>query len=339
MKKHLPLIGAALAASLSASAQMMPDSTVQIVAYWTKGDVVAYDCSSTEYSVDADGSKKDVTAQSETRVLEVLDEREDGYTLRLSYKDVFSPSSIPYLPDEYFKELCENFTITFTTDEYGTINGIQNSEEAVASLMKMLEKIGKNAYKGMDKEIRKEISEDKFIEYIQSMFANQDYLSSVLMSDVSPLLQYHGARLDTTGVYTYPQQFNLFGNASPVEIETKFRVNPAQTDSISVVINSAAQAGKDVLIPAIAKGSLKAIASGAAKMMDEAISEEELDKAVEELSAKILDLSLKEVSTLEIHLDTGWPLYWYYARQVVTRDEKSMTAKVIEKTVELNTEE
>lgn len=42
----------AICASVFAGAQMMPDSTVQIVAYWSKGDKISYDCASTQYVIE-----------------------------------------------------------------------------------------------------------------------------------------------------------------------------------------------------------------------------------------------------------------------------------------------
>lgn len=41
MKRGVLLSAVALVASVAAYAQMMPDSTVQIVAYWSKGDKAA----------------------------------------------------------------------------------------------------------------------------------------------------------------------------------------------------------------------------------------------------------------------------------------------------------
>lgn len=157
MNRGLILSAIALMASVASYAQMMPDSTVQIVAYWSKGDKVAYDCTTTSYTADENGNRSEVSATSETRVFEVLDEREDGYTLRLSYRNVFNPNPVEYLTPEESRELNENFTITFTTDEFGSVTGIVNSEECKAVLVDIIDGLVERKWKEMDKEARKAI--------------------------------------------------------------------------------------------------------------------------------------------------------------------------------------
>lgn len=53
--KRIITITAALLMALSAAAQMMPDSTVQIVSYWQVGDKYAYTCERSSKEVDAQG--------------------------------------------------------------------------------------------------------------------------------------------------------------------------------------------------------------------------------------------------------------------------------------------
>ena len=67
----------AICCSVFAKAQMMPDSTVQVVAYWSKGDVISYDCAVTQYTIEADGTKKADYSSSETRTSVVI--RTDAY--------------------------------------------------------------------------------------------------------------------------------------------------------------------------------------------------------------------------------------------------------------------
>ena len=53
----LPLL-AALFVPGTLSAQMMPDSTVQVVAYWEVGDQMEYIYTEHKYEIDADGRRE-----------------------------------------------------------------------------------------------------------------------------------------------------------------------------------------------------------------------------------------------------------------------------------------
>ncbi len=64
-----------------ANAQLMPDSTVQITAYWQKGDQMTYDYRSTECLVE-DGDTVRLRSYSDIRTIEVIDATPTRYTLR-----------------------------------------------------------------------------------------------------------------------------------------------------------------------------------------------------------------------------------------------------------------
>lgn len=66
-----------------ANAQLMPDSTVQITAYWQKGDQMTYDYRSTECLVE-DGDTVRLRSYSDIRTIEVIDATPTRYTLRIS---------------------------------------------------------------------------------------------------------------------------------------------------------------------------------------------------------------------------------------------------------------
>ena len=107
MKK---LIAAAFAAclSLSALAQMMPDSTFQVVAYWSKGDKISYQCTDRTVKKTPDGQEEVQNSSSEVRTFEVIDQTDTTYTLRLTYSDVFSSQlSLPAQPRSGRRLFCQ----------------------------------------------------------------------------------------------------------------------------------------------------------------------------------------------------------------------------------------
>lgn len=340
MKRGVLLSAVALVASVAAYAQMMPDSTVQIVAYWSKGDKLAYDCTTTSYTADENDNRSDVSATSETRVFEVLDAREDGYTLRLSYKNVFSPTTVDYLTPEEYHALCENLTITFTTDEFGSVTGIVDSEECKALLSDMIDKMAEGKMKEMDKDTRKAFPKGQFLTNLKSMFCSDEFISLTAGADITPFFTYHGARLDTTQVYSFPQDYTLpmAGNQT-FEVETELWVDEKLTDENSAVIRTDALATKDVLFPLVLASSVQ-LAKTALETAGEELSEDEIVATLtEELNKQILDITMEVYTTTEIHLASGWPIQWYSTRETVTVGDGKTTKKVIEQSACISDEE
>ena len=58
-------------------AQIMPDSSVQICAYWTPGDKYAYEAREEKFKIDDQGDTTLVYRQSERRVFEILSQTKD----------------------------------------------------------------------------------------------------------------------------------------------------------------------------------------------------------------------------------------------------------------------
>ena len=68
-------------------AQIMPDSSVQICAYWTPGDKYAYEAREEKFKIDDQGDTTLVYRQSERRVFEILSQTKNRYKIRLTYGD------------------------------------------------------------------------------------------------------------------------------------------------------------------------------------------------------------------------------------------------------------
>lgn len=335
MKKAFCII-LAIASCTFAKAQMMPDSTVQIVAYWEKGDQISYDCASSQYVIDADGTKTVKEATSETRTFEVIDADEDGYTIRVSYSDVFSPAPVEYMTNEQMKELSEAITVTFKTDQLGTFKGIVDDEESFNAYTRMVDTIMDNVWDSNKKEL-KGISKEKFLEPYREAFTNKESMLIAMMSEVTPLLMFHGCRLDTTQVYTYPQTFNnMFNPDEPLQLDTQFWVDEKLTDETSAVIRTDAAAGAEMLLPMVKESTLKVVKASmeaAGVEYDEAELAAEADKTFAENGASV---SFEEYTTIEVHLATGWPICWYSTREVTTAGIDKAQTVIIEKSVELH---
>ena len=75
-------------------AQIMPDSSVQICAYWTPGDKYAYEAREEKFKIDDQGDTTLVYRQSERRVFEILSQTKDRYKIGLTYVSC-SPFRVP----------------------------------------------------------------------------------------------------------------------------------------------------------------------------------------------------------------------------------------------------
>lgn len=325
-----------LAACFCASAQMMPDSTVQVVAYWAKGDKISYECKTTEYEIDEAGTKTVKSATSETRVFDVLDADENGYKLRLSYEDVFSPSKIPYLTDKQMKEINESASLTFKTNQFGMFMEVIDDADAFDSFEKMVVKMCENVWNEFKSTLKKATTKEQFISSMKSLLCNKEFIHAALVADFSPLLMFHGARLDTSEVYSFKQPFlNLLNSGGSLEVETKFWVDEKLTDTTSVVLRTDTFIDSEKMAPFV-KASLMKAAKSSLEIVGQEYNEAESTAVVEEeIESTKMETTFEEYTSEQIHLGTGWPICWYSTREVVMSTIQGEKKTVIEKSVEL----
>lgn len=109
------------------------DSTIAVVAYFWKGDTMKYVGTHTVQTVDNGDTLSSDTTFSEEFMVVVLDSTAKGYKMefipissefKVDPTDDVANMMMPVLQD-YFKDL----KVVFTTDEYGTLKGIDNWKE------------------------------------------------------------------------------------------------------------------------------------------------------------------------------------------------------------------
>lgn len=188
MKKNLIALLCILLAAPTLSAQMMPDSTVQVVAYWEVGDRMDYTLLERSYSFDAEHNETQISSSSQTLRFEVVDATDSTYTLALRQDEILSiGDNIEYTEKEK-AALKTDTPLLFKTTHLGVL---LDAEKAT---------------------------------------------SKIFLDDVTPLFFFHGARLDTTQVYSYEQDIpGILGDVT-ITLPTEFRVDPELSDDYSVVI-------------------------------------------------------------------------------------------------------
>ena len=312
----LPLLAALLVPG-TLSAQMMPDSTVQVVAYWEVGDQMEYIYTEHKYEIDADGNEKLTASSSENIRFEVTAATDSSYTLLVHYDNLFD-SELLDVPDGTFPDI----PFRIRTSEFGTFEELENLDEIVASIQKVIPRFAKMAWDELPPEHKKEISR-KDLEKVMAGLYSEDTIFKSCLEELAPLFFYHGARLDTTEVYSFYEDVSgLFGGDS-IPVPSSFWVDPKLTDDYSVVLHKETVAD-DEQASALVRAYLIAVGKTVAGVMDGATVELETN-ADESIRKDEMTATYHDYIDEEIHLETGWPIHWMFDRVflVNTKDGSS----------------
>lgn len=323
--KRLVLLIAFVLSAVSASAQLMPDGSVQIVAYWKLGNVAPYQFKTRTESVSEKGDTTVTSSSSEVRIFEVIGQTDSTYTLQTTYKDVYYTDSSVGLLSEMMGELSDKIVIQTVTNEMGAIKGFGNLDDLAASIKGFIPKYVDAYLKRQDKETRKAFDKKELIKVLEQTLANPEALLATCLSDIAPLFQYHGVRLDTSEIYTVP--FNFFlANGEKLETESQLFVDSEATDSTSVVLRTYAHAEGDQLL-----SYLISMVTPTIKALDKSADVEEINKLVlEAIKEQGLKMVINDYSTTVIHLPSGWPISHSTIRDVIVTDKdgkKKTTSK------------
>ena len=305
MKKSILFIISLFAGIFSAFAQMMPDSTVQVVAYWKVGDKVHYQSTNRTYTV-AEGDTT-ITKKS-AGIIEfevVAADEEKGYRVKATSMDFQTSDPDVQLIDDKWRERFGD-SIFFETDPYGTfqrivpIDDVEEQTEAVIqetvnALMKKSENI---------------ISEEQAYAIVRPMF-NPETIINSYAAEYAPLFFYHGARIGLADEYPIEDEApSLFGEGNNILMKGSFWVDEDLTDDFSVILRMYKEADKEQLAPFI-----KALVNQVTQpLLESAEAKEALQQEMNEAydNAK---MSLEDFLVEEVHLGSGWPLKYIFERK------------------------
>ena len=168
------------------------------------------------------------------------------------------------------------------------------------------------------------------------MLCDKDYIHAALLADFSPMFMFHGARLDTSEVYSFSQPFdNMLNSGGGMEIETEFWVDEKLTDSTSVVLRTDAFADNEKMEPFM-KSSLLSFMKSSFESAGQEYNEAECLALIEEqMESTKMTTTFDEYTTTEVHLATGWPICWYSTRETAVSTVEGKKETVIEKSVRI----
>ena len=320
MKKLLTVLGALLGA-FAASAQMMPDSTVQVCAYWEVGDKYNYQVEQTKYKVLNRTDTTDVELSAEILTLEVVGATDSTYRVRVSADDY---QHSDYQRAAWQEEILQQFGNTpyeFETDEFGSFKRViidqKDLENAYPALDAVIDRIA--AEQGLD-----ENGASALQAMMRALFT-PERLIALYEEEITPLLAFHGLRMEQDAKVDYETEVpSLFGDESTIAMKGSFRVDKDLTDDYSVVIHNTMEADEGDM-----RKYLKAFFGTAAEAMGtDSNIQQEAEAALQDA-----EMSLVEDSFEEIHLDTGWPLNYDYMRIIRIKGGGEEREQVQTKTV------
>ena len=312
--KNIRLTIATLALTLAwtgAEAQIR-DSTVNIVAYWTPGEKYSYECKTDKYKVNADGDTTWTSRQSEIRTLEVLSQTKDSYTVQISYSDFWSNDPTENEMMCAIRKQCGPMNVLLKTSEMGIPEEILNIPELVkyneAGLKPMMSVLRKSAD-------MKGIPEKKLIKLLRMKFCSPEVTMNLVNDELGKFLFFHGMALDTAETYTFNDKCApLIAGQDSLNAMTQFWVDNQLTDEYSAVVRTFTEVPSEDL----KKFTASAAASLAGAFAGNKVSDGQLNALKDSLSTGIgnITMTCEEYTTEEIHLDTGWPLKYYYDKVV-----------------------
>ena len=308
MKKSILLIISLFAGIISTFAQMMPDSTVQVVAYWKVGDKVHYQSESRSYTV-AEGDTTITKKSAGIFELEVVAaDEEKGYRLKATSMDFQNSDPLVQTIDDKWRERF-GASIFFETDPYGTFERIVPFENLEEQTEALIQETTDALMKKVDA-----LSQEQALALVRSMF-NPETIINSYAAEYAPLFFYHGARLGLADEYPIEDEApSLFGEGNSILLKGSFWVDEDLTDDFSVVIRMFKEADEEQLAPFI-----KAVVGQVTQPMIESMVENDENKVeIQQMLDELYDqakMSMEDFMVEEIHLDSGWPIKYIFERK------------------------
>lgn len=303
MKRFLIFLTAIIWAG-SAYAQMMPDSTIQVCAYWNVGDKYHFQIEESKYKIDNQTDTSDVELSAEILTLEVIDATDSTYRVRVTSDD-FQHSD--YNRMAIHEEIMQQFgsmPYEFETDEFGTFKRLIIKDEDLdnfyLALDVMVDRIAEE--RGLADEGK------PALKAMMKALLTRERLVAAYMEEITPLLWFHGLRLSQDAKVDYQTEVpSFFGDGSTITMNGQFWVDEELTDEYSAVLHNVTNADPNDMRKYMK--SFMGTAADALGVGDDI--EEAADDIFKDASIELIDDAYEE-----IHLDTGWPINYDYMRTI-----------------------
>jgi len=307
------------------SAQMMADSTVQVVAYWALGDKYNYQVEE-QKGVISGTDTTIVEKSAEIITLEVVDETDSTYTLRVSYDDYQHSDYALMAANDAVEKLFGKTWFNVVTDTYGSFLRVEMPDTYTQAGQAMISETINSVVseKGLPEEGKQMVTA-----VVESMISPESFTTAAI-GEIAPLLFFHGARFSLPDEYEYEEDMmTVFGDGNIIKANGRLWVDEDLTDEVSVVMRIYREADQDSIRPYLVNLFASILQAAAPEMTE--MDKDEMDEIYE-----LFDIDLADYVVEEIHLDTGWPIYYQQTRYVdVWQGEELLSEQYTNKTVEL----
>jgi hypothetical protein len=325
--KRFPIILTAILWAGSAFAQMMPDSTVQVCAYWNVGDKYHYQIEESKYKIDNQTDTSDVELSAEILTLEVVDATDSTYRVRVTSDDFQHSDYNRMAIQEEIMQQFGSMPYEFETDEFGTFKRLIIKDEDLdnfyLALDIMVDRIAEE--RGLADEGK------PALKAMMQALLTRERLMAAYMEEITPLLWFHGLRLSQDAKVDYQTEVpSFFGDESTITMNGQFWVDEELTDEYSAVLHNVTKADPDDM-----RKYVKAFMGTAANALGTGDDiEEAADEIFKDASIELIDDAYEE-----IHLDTGWPINYDYVRTIRVKMQGQEQEQVQTRTVTIIIEE
>ena len=328
MKRLIPLLAGLFAGLMPAFAQMLPDSTVQVVAYWSLGDKQKYEVESAKYRI-VQGDTTVLEKSAEILEFEVVaDDEEKGYRLKVTTLESSYSDPTKEAIEEALRKQLGSVTYYFETGPHGEflrvlpIEGLEGRQEALAQAV--LEAV---------KEKNPAAAQLNLLPLIRQTLTPEAVVQTAT-GEISPLFMYHGNRFDLSEEFPIEDEIPAAIGSGTMKMTGSFWVDEDLTDEYSVVLRMFKEADQEQMRPLI-EGILGNLIQSMAPSPEEGL---EAQAAIDE-AFRDAQMSVEDYLYEEIHLGTGWPIDWSFSRETLIESEGQSQAQLVESNIRIIVEE
>ena len=321
MRKYRLLIVCLFAGFIPAFAQMMPDSTVQVVAYWNLGDKQHYQVDNVKYKI-VQGDTTVVEKSAEILEFEVVaaDEK-TGYRVKVTTMESQYSDQTKEILNEKWNERFDPSVQYFETDpngEFLRVLPFEGSDEQLEAL----------AVAVVDALVEKdpELDRNQFLALVRQLLSRESMVTAAT-GELAPLFMYHGTRLGLDEVYEIEDEVPAIIGNGTLKMKGRFGVDKEYSDDYSVVLHMVKEADQEQLKPflqAIIGSTVQAMTANPAEVEDASAAIEEVYKNAR--------MSMEDYIYEEVHLGTGWPIEWSFSREIQVEIDGQGQGQIQEKT-------
>ena len=207
MKLRICLSIFAVWAFAAAHAQVMPDSTIQITAYWQQGDRMTYDFRSTECVVE-DGDTVRMRSYADIRSIEVVNVSPTRYTLRITNHGHFEQDPVAQMVYSLEQREGLNVPLVIETSLDGELLCVVNAAEIVEAAYDLVDAAADGLYDSLPAPMRRSMPQWEWRGALEK-WINPSASTTKTIEDIGRIFFFHGTRFRTDAYYERRESFRI----------------------------------------------------------------------------------------------------------------------------------